>query len=174
MDRVLQRRDTAANWSSANPVLAEGELGIITDTKGYKIGDGSTAWNDLEYPANPTQIVEALRSSSSVVISQKKVTEELNTKANKIISQSIEGASVIQELQPNTYYVFGECTSLTITLAEAVSGILNEYLFKFISGTIATILSMPESVKWYGENLIEANKTYIVSIIDNIAVLRGA
>lgn len=174
MDRVLQRRDTAANWSSANPVLAEGELGIITDTKGYKIGDGSTAWNDLEYPANPTQIVEELGSSSSVVISQKKVTEELNTKANKIISQSIEGVSVIQELQPNIYYVFGECTSLTITLAEAVSGILNEYLFKFISGTTATILSMPESVKWYGENLIEANKTYIVSIIDNIAVLRGA
>ena len=32
-----------------NPVLAEGELGIITDgAKGYKIGDGVTAWNDLD------------------------------------------------------------------------------------------------------------------------------
>lgn len=29
-DRVLQRHDTAANWQTHNPVLAEGELGIIT------------------------------------------------------------------------------------------------------------------------------------------------
>jgi Major tropism determinant N-terminal domain len=41
------RRDTAANWSSANPVLAEGELGLVTDDLSYKIGDGVTAWNAL-------------------------------------------------------------------------------------------------------------------------------
>lgn len=50
-NRVLQRRDTAANWAAANPILAEGELGIVTDTKGYKIGDGETHWNDLAYPS---------------------------------------------------------------------------------------------------------------------------
>ena len=77
MDRVLQRRDTAANWSSANPVLAEGELGIITDTKGYKIGDGSTAWNNLEYPANPTQVVNELGNSETAAISQRSATEDI-------------------------------------------------------------------------------------------------
>jgi hypothetical protein len=57
-DRVLQRRDTAANWAAANPILMEGELGIVTDgAKGYKIGDGVTAWNNLAYPANPTSVV---------------------------------------------------------------------------------------------------------------------
>lgn len=43
------RRDTSANWSSTNPVLAQGELGLVTDTGQYKIGDGSTAWNSLTY-----------------------------------------------------------------------------------------------------------------------------
>lgn len=49
------RRDTAANWTAANPVLAEGELGLETGTKQFKIGDGTTAWNGLVY-ANPAQV----------------------------------------------------------------------------------------------------------------------
>lgn len=43
------RRDTAANWTSANPVLASGEFGLETDTKQFKVGDGSTAWASLGY-----------------------------------------------------------------------------------------------------------------------------
>ena len=43
------RRDTTANWVAANPVLADGEAGIEKDTRNWKIGDGVTAWNDLEY-----------------------------------------------------------------------------------------------------------------------------
>lgn len=43
------RRDTDANWSSTNPVLANGEMGINTTTNQFKIGNGSTAWNSLSY-----------------------------------------------------------------------------------------------------------------------------
>jgi len=46
-DLVQVRRDTAANWASANPVLAAGEQGLATDTGAEKIGDGATAWNAL-------------------------------------------------------------------------------------------------------------------------------
>lgn len=46
---IKHRRDTSANWSSVNPVLAEGELGIELDTDRIKIGDGTTAWNTLDY-----------------------------------------------------------------------------------------------------------------------------
>ena len=44
-----QRRDTAANWTSANPTLLAGEIGVETDTGLLKIGDGSTAWTSLDY-----------------------------------------------------------------------------------------------------------------------------
>ncbi len=47
--RVRLRRDTAANWTTANPTLLLGEMGIETDTRKYKVGDGSTAWNSLSY-----------------------------------------------------------------------------------------------------------------------------
>jgi Major tropism determinant N-terminal domain len=47
--RMLQRRRTAAQWVSENPVLAEGEFGIVTggDSPGLVIGDGTSAYNDL-------------------------------------------------------------------------------------------------------------------------------
>lgn len=43
------RRDTAANWTSANPTLLAGELGYETDTGKFKIGTGNTPWNTLAY-----------------------------------------------------------------------------------------------------------------------------
>lgn len=47
--RLQVRRDTAANWSSANSILASGEHGYETDTGKFKIGDGTTAWSSLSY-----------------------------------------------------------------------------------------------------------------------------
>ena len=48
-DLIQIRRDTAANWTSANPTLAQGELGIETDTSKVKVGDASTTWTGLSY-----------------------------------------------------------------------------------------------------------------------------
>lgn len=44
-----QRYDTAANWSTNNPVLLEGEMGIESDTRKFKFGNGTTSWNSLAY-----------------------------------------------------------------------------------------------------------------------------
>jgi hypothetical protein len=46
---IQLRRDTAANWTSANPVLGAGQPGIETDTQLWKVGDGVTAWASLAY-----------------------------------------------------------------------------------------------------------------------------
>jgi len=48
-EQVQIRRDTAALWTSTDPTLAEGELGMETDTGKLKIGDGTTAWKFLTY-----------------------------------------------------------------------------------------------------------------------------
>lgn len=53
--KILIRRDLAANWIAANPILSDGEIGYEKDTKKMKIGDGITAWNSLAYfPNIPT------------------------------------------------------------------------------------------------------------------------
>ena len=43
------RRGTAAGWAGANPTLNAGEMALETDTRKIKVGDGSTAWNSLQY-----------------------------------------------------------------------------------------------------------------------------
>lgn len=47
MATIKLRRNTASEAASSNPVLAAGEPGWTTDTLVLKIGDGTTAWNDL-------------------------------------------------------------------------------------------------------------------------------
>lgn len=47
--QIQLRNDTAANWESADPTLAQGEVGVETDTFLMKVGDGSTAWSSLQY-----------------------------------------------------------------------------------------------------------------------------
>lgn len=50
---LQHKRDTAANWTSNNPTLLAGQLGIETDglttNPKFKVGDGATAWNSLPY-----------------------------------------------------------------------------------------------------------------------------
>ena len=50
--RILLRRDTSANWASANTVIANGEIGYDTTLDRIKVGDGSTAWASLPFTTN--------------------------------------------------------------------------------------------------------------------------
>jgi hypothetical protein len=56
--RMQQRRGTAAQWTSANPVLVAGEIGFETDTNKFKIGDDSTTWSNLPYFTTLDDIVD--------------------------------------------------------------------------------------------------------------------
>lgn len=54
--QIKLRRGTAAQWSSANPTLADGEVGFETDTLKFKLGNGSSSWSSLPYAVNKSQI----------------------------------------------------------------------------------------------------------------------
>ena len=65
--RFQWRRDTAANWTSNNPTLRAGEPGLETDTGYMKVGDGSTAWNDLDYGPNVYPVLKAILTAGTNV-----------------------------------------------------------------------------------------------------------
>ena len=62
--KILLRRGTAAQWSSANPILGIGELGIETDTLKIKIGNGTSTWTQLTSYANvtPSQLTSEINN----------------------------------------------------------------------------------------------------------------
>lgn len=69
-DIIQLRRDTAERWAMVNPVLKEGEMGIVTDNYNqYKVGNGIDAWNDLPLRGSYTSISGVLNLTSQTCIS---------------------------------------------------------------------------------------------------------
>ena len=58
--RMQQRRGTSEQWTLANPILAEGEIGFETDGNKFKLGDGVNRWNTLAYFVNVDGLGEQL------------------------------------------------------------------------------------------------------------------
>jgi hypothetical protein len=50
--RIQVRRGLASEWTSANPVLAAGEMGVETNTNLFKFGNGTSTWTALAYANN--------------------------------------------------------------------------------------------------------------------------
>ena len=62
--RMQQRRGTAAQWTSANPILNAGEMGWESDTNKFKIGDGTNHWASIDYFADINSTVNPAFGSS--------------------------------------------------------------------------------------------------------------
>lgn len=69
--RIQCKIDTAENWKTNNPVLLVGELGVESDTKLIKVGDGTTSWTSLPYlqylPLSGGQLTGELRINDKQV-----------------------------------------------------------------------------------------------------------
>lgn len=74
-------------------------------------------------------------------------------------------------LTPNTFHVWDEVASLDLTLGGETSGVANEYLFQFTSGSTATSLVLPDDIKWANDSAptIAENMIYQVSILKGMA-----
>jgi hypothetical protein len=96
MSKIQLRRDTAANWTSANPTLSSGELGYETDTGKFKIGNAAgTAWASLSYAAvtaygdlSGTPSAYTLPTATTSVLGGVKVDGTTVTIASGVISAS--------------------------------------------------------------------------------------
>ena len=105
--QIQFRRDTAAAWTAANPVLAAGELGLETDTTYYKIGNGSTAWTSLAYGSILGVISNSTVTSAMIVdgtivagdIASDAITTakilDANVTAAKIASDAVTTAKIL-------------------------------------------------------------------------------
>ena len=70
MAKIKLRRDTAANWTSVDPVLSAGEPGLETDTGKIKFGNGSSSWANLAYFSGTANLVSV---SSNIIPSSDNV-----------------------------------------------------------------------------------------------------
>lgn len=104
---IKLRRDTAANWSSINPVLALAEPGLEIDTNSVKYGDGQTAWNSLPYASVPLNAVpENIVPNANETYSLG--SEDLRFSDLYLSGNSIYLGNVVLSSQGSTFLVNGE------------------------------------------------------------------
>jgi hypothetical protein len=84
--RIQVRRGTASQWTSTNPVLAAGEMGVETDTNKFKFGNGIATWSALSYAnADTAGITEISQDAINAALSMGTgLTKTYNDGANTI------------------------------------------------------------------------------------------
>lgn len=98
-----------------------------------------------------------------------------DAKADKVPVVNHGTSSTTLAIAPNTFHIWGTVSALNITLtAPTDTSVYNEYMFQFTSGSTATTLTLPSGIQWmYETPTIDADKTYQVSIVNNVAVIGG-
>jgi hypothetical protein len=119
--RIQLRRDTAANWSSVNPILRAGEVGIETDSLRFKIGDGSSTWSSRPYVnVLPSELTELSQDAvNQALTAGNGITKVYNDAANTIT------VSVDTSVIANKQYVDDSLAAVLDTAPELLNT-LNE------------------------------------------------
>ena len=124
--KVRNRIDTSANWSTANPVLLSGEIGVVKDDDIYriKVGDGSTAWSSLPFVtqggSNLKLDFSIAKSASSVTISNSQIT------TNHVVSEIIFTSGRNYITSNGTWTT--DAGSLVLTFPSALGGAASGYV----------------------------------------------
>ena len=159
---MQQRRDTAASWTSSNPTLASGELGLETDTGKIKIGNGSTAWTSLTYAATGTitSVVAGTGLSGGTITSSGTIAID-STVATLTGTQTLTNKTLTSPTV-NTATIAGINSSnvATGTLADTIIRGLNEDINVVASAATGTInIEVGTASIWYYTTNATANHT---------------
>lgn len=78
--RQKQKYDTSTNWTTNNIVLLAGEIGIESDTNKFKVGNGTSTWNELDYAGgSEIPLYSTTGQNTDGAMTQKAVTDAIPT-----------------------------------------------------------------------------------------------
>ena len=153
--RIQLRRDTAANWTSNNPTLREGEIGIETDTLKMKVGTGSHTWAQITNYANvvPTNLNTTLNGYVEVGdIGAESGVAGLNGLQNLLIpNDSIIFEGATEDGFETTLTVTDPTADRTITFPDAGGTVaLAENVAALSGATFTGNISVPTQITFEG------------------------
>ena len=135
--------------------------------------------------------IQGAKSAIADAIEAKGVTVPASTKIDgyaALVAAIPQGASEITypvevetlttgtyTLPPNTFVKFGEVSAIGFSLdtTSEVSGYVNEYVVQFTSGSTAATVGFPQTVKFPDTFTVEADMTYQISIVNNLALVQS-
>lgn len=142
---IQLKRGTALEWVTANPILAQGEMGIELDTWLYKIGDGITAWNTLPYQQLALPLNENVINMNNIATPTPPASDTLN-----VFVKDISGKMMLRQQGPS-----GLSTPLQPSFYQNNITIINTGVTTALTalGTAVTstgTISHPNPTEYYG------------------------
>lgn len=180
LNEKIDNLDTGGGSNSGGGVSGDIPAAAITTSK---IADGAVTMVKLSQTVKDSIKNKADKSALDNYATKDSLANYATTKqlANYATNESLAGFATKEKVQnmtettasiaPNILHVWGEVEELNITLAEGEEGVVNEYMVQFTSGATATTLTLPDSIVWMSSPNIKANKTYHLSIINNLGVI---
>ena len=113
--RIQLRRDTSSNWTSVNPILGEGEIGIEIDTNKFKIGNGILNWNTLNYYSESSTIISKFVFNEVPTGTIDGVNSIFNTSFLLVPDTEIVFINGQKQKKPDDYNISGQTITFTFS-----------------------------------------------------------
>jgi hypothetical protein len=185
--KIQLRRDTSTNWSTINPVLAQGEPGYETDTGKVKFGDGSLNWNSLSYFADGASLtIEQVEDTlgTSFLVAGSGIVLNYNDSGNALtISSSGVTLEQIQDNLGTSFLVAGTGISLSYndgsdTLTINATSVANSGDNRILTSTgTSTGINAEANMTFNGTSLIvsgNAKFTQVHPTVSDVATTSGS
>ena len=142
-----QRHDTEANWTSKDPVLLDGEMGFVTGTQKYKIGDGTSKWSALAYHTSLTDTEKSKLDGIATGANKTTVDSALSSTStnpvqNKVINTALSGKANSSHTHDDRYYTETEINS-KLSGKSDTNHTHNQYYDSGVTRTANTFLAAP-------------------------------
>lgn len=182
-----------ASGGSVTDITGSGGVQVVTglkrDAKGHVVGVNSVGLKSTNTnttysfegginqfyvtPSNGTKTpVEVLSNITTEDVTTVETNADITGQWVTYITDLSDSSKTSFEIKPNRKYIFGTKQTLTITFAAPTdTTIVNNYFFEFTSGSTATTLSLPNTVRWKSDLQILPNKIYQINIENNLGVI---
>lgn len=152
-----------------------------TDIKAQRIEYPNKVRGDLYTSANANEVKAAVNGNADLIeelgrrVKENKGTTESLIKAVSNLREETKTTMVTQtetvvSIKPNKLYIWDNADSLHISLSPGDGGIMNEYMLQFTVSGNDFVLEFLEEVRWVDEPDFAAGNTYMVSIVNNLAI----
>ena len=169
--RMQQRRGTASQWTSVNPVLGSGEIGFETDTSRFKMGNGTSTWSALPYFSDAELIIDGAPAALNTL---NKIAAALGDDPNAITTIQSDISDLQSDKADVTYVdqaisnVVGTDPGVLDTIVEIADAINNDVdFFNSITQTAQSFADQAEA------NAIAAAESHtdaqVLAVADDLA-----
>lgn len=162
--KIFLRNDTESNWSSQNPVLGKGEVGIAIDKQYFKIGDGTNNWSAIKdlYPITKIDTELNIKNSSNAVFGQIALSSDTGILAYgkkngtfEIVAKNADLQALSDRVNIIASSALTESKSYTDASVSTLKGSASD------AATSVTVYGVKNYAKSYADSILSANDAMV-------------